>query len=69
MKKTCYALEFLAFTEDDFIEGETIKLEYYENKIAREKPKHITRKVRYDKEAGDLYIIYKNKKYFYFEFK
>ncbi len=57
------------FTSDRFIEGETVNLEVYSNLVAREKPKHIARVVKYSKEAGDLYIRYDNRKYFYSEFK
>ena len=56
-------------TKDKFIEGETIKLKVYECLKAKEKGLNITRKVRYSKEAGDLYIWFKNKRYFYSEFK
>ncbi|MGN1342054.1 MAG: hypothetical protein ACI4VL_02340 [Bacilli bacterium] len=55
-------------TYDRFIEGETITLLVYEN-IRLDDEKFIRRKVRFDNEAGDLYVVFKRKKYFYSEFK
>lgn len=69
MKKIFGNWEMFICTEDSFIEGETISLAYNECKTAKERNKHITRKVKFDKDAGDLYIIIKNKKYFASEFK
>lgn len=46
--------------KENFIENEYVTIEINNNII--------TRKVYYSKEAGDLYILYKNNKYFYSEF-
>lgn len=69
MKQIFNNYEIVISTEDSFIENRTISLTVYECKTTREKGKNITRKVRFDKDAGDLYINFKNKKYFYHEFK
>lgn len=47
-----------------WIEGAKIKVEYTQNDTV----KHTERVVRYSKQAGDLYIIIDNNKYFYCEF-
>ena len=47
-----------------WIEGETLEVEYSRNDIV----KHAKRVVRYSKDAGDLYIVIDNNKYFYHEF-
>lgn len=46
--------------EGNFIENEKVVINL-DNKVIR-------RKVYYDAQAGDLYIMYKNNKYFYYEF-
>ena len=61
--------EVVITTNDRFIEGESINIKYYECLRAREKGRSLSRKVRYDNEAGDLYIKVDGKKYFYSEFK
>lgn len=48
-----------------WIEGEKIKVEYAKNSIV----KHGERVVKYDRSAGDLYIVIDNSKYFYHEFE
>ena len=47
-----------------WIEGNEIKVEYVKNDYV----KHDKRVVRYNKAAGDLYIVIDNRKYFYCEF-
>lgn len=47
-----------------WIEGAEIKVEYVKNDYV----KHAKRVVRYSKQAGDLYIMIDNNKYFYCEF-
>lgn len=47
-----------------WIEGAEIQVEYTKNNIV----KHAKRVVRYNKTAGDLYIVIDNRKYFYCEF-
>lgn len=47
-----------------WIEGKEIKVEYVKNDYV----KHAKRVVRYNKAAGDLYIVIDNRKYFYCEF-
>lgn len=47
-----------------WVEGSKIQVEYTKNNIV----KHSERVVRYSKEAGDLYIVIDNNKYFYHEF-
>lgn len=47
-----------------WIEGNEIKVEYVKNDYV----KHAKRVVRYNKAAGDLYIVIDNRKYFYCEF-
>ena len=47
----------LMMTNDEFTEGSTISV------IVNEKP--IQRKIYFDKQAGDLYFIYRNMKYYY----
>lgn len=47
-----------------WIEGKEIKVEYVKNDYV----KHDKRVVRYNKAAGDLYIVIDNRKYFYCEF-
>lgn len=69
MKQMLNDYEIVITTEDRFIEGETITLKVFLCLKAREKGRRISRKVRYDKEAGDLYIKINGKKYFYSEFK
>lgn len=46
-------------------EGAEISVEY----VANDYIKQVTRKVQYNKAAGDLYIVLGTKKYFYYEFK
>lgn len=50
----------LKIIKGNFIEGERVTLLIGEDKIER--------KVYYSKGAGDLYVMYKNNKYFYYEF-
>ena len=47
-----------------WIEGAELQVEYTRNNIV----KSAKRVVRYNKAAGDLYIVIDNKKYFYCEF-
>ena len=47
-----------------WIEGNEIKVEYVKNDYV----KHAKRVVRYNKAAGDLYIVIDNNKYFFCEF-
>ena len=47
-----------------WVEGEKIQVEYTKNDTV----KYAARTVRYSKEAGDLYIVIDNNKYFYHEF-
>lgn len=61
--------EVVISTEDRFIEGESVNIKYYDCLTARQKGRSLSRKVRYDNEAGDLYIRVEGKKYFYSEFK
>lgn len=48
-----------------WIEGEKLKVEYVKNSIV----KHGERVVKYDRTAGDLYIMVDNGKYFLHEFE
>ena len=50
----------LKIIEGDFIEGERVTVSIGGDVI--------TRIVRWDSQAGDLSIVYKNRKYFYYEF-
>ena len=52
-------------TTGAWVEGERVKVEYERNKIV----KRGERVVRYSGEAGDLYIMINNRKYFYCEFE
>lgn len=45
-------------------EGAEVAVEYVKNEYV----KHAKRVIRYDKAAGDLYIVIDNNKYFYHEF-
>lgn len=45
-------------------EGAEVAVEYVKNNYV----KHAKRVIRYDKAAGDLYIVIDNNKYFYHEF-
>lgn len=47
-----------------WIEGNEVQVEYTKNNII----KNAKRVVRYNKAAGDLYIVIDNNKYFYHEF-
>lgn len=47
-----------------WIEGNEVQVEYVKNDYV----KHSKRVVRYNKQAGDLYIVLDNNKYFYHEF-
>jgi len=47
-----------------WIEGNEVQVEYVKNDYV----KHTKRVVRYSKQAGDLYIVLDNNKYFYCEF-
>ena len=47
-----------------WIEGNEVQVEYVKNDYV----KHAKRVVRYSKQAGDLYIVLDNNKYFYHEF-
>ena len=51
----------LKIIQGNFIENETV--------IVSIDGKEVSRKVHYSKEAGDLFIWYKNNKYFYYEFQ
>lgn len=50
----------LKILKGNFIEGERVTVSINGDII--------TRVVRYDSQAGDLSIVYKNKRYFYYEF-
>lgn len=50
----------LKLIEGSFLEGETVKVNVH--------GKTVSRKVRYDASAGDLYITCNGNKYFYYEF-
>lgn len=50
----------LEIIEGRFVEDERVMIKIND--------KRITRKVYYSTEAGDLYIVYNNNKYFYYEF-
>lgn len=69
MKLVFCNYEVVISTDDRFIEGESIDIKYYDGLTARQKGRSLSRKVRYDNEAGDLYIRVEGKKYFYSEFK
>lgn len=69
MKQIFNNWEVVIVTEDRWIEGETINLKYFPCEKVKEKGINLTRKVRFDNEAGDMFITIKNKKYFYSEFK
>lgn len=47
-----------------WIEGAEVQVDYVKNDYV----KHAKRVVRYNKQAGDLYIVIDNNKYFYHEF-
>lgn len=47
-----------------WVEGSKIQVEYTKNNTV----KYATRTVHYSKQAGDLYIVIDNNKYFYHEF-
>lgn len=47
-----------------WLEGTEVKVEYTRNNVI----KHAKRVVKYSKDAGDLYIVLDNNKYFYCEF-
>ena len=68
MKLVFNNYELTISTHDRFIENEVVDLLVYEN-IKPKEEKHVKRKVRFDNESGDLYILFKGKKYFYSEFK
>ena len=51
----------LKIIQGRFVEGETVKVSV--------DGKEISRKVHWSKKAGDLFIWYKNNKYFYYEFQ
>ena len=51
-------------TLGEWIEGAELAVEYVKNDYV----KHAKRVVRYNKAAGDLYIVIDNNKYFYYEF-
>ena len=51
----------LKILQGRFIENETVKVLI--------DGKEISRKVHWSKEAGDLFIWYKNNRYFYYEFQ
>lgn len=69
MKLVFCNYEVVISTDDRFIEGESVNIKYYDGLTARQKGRSLSRKVRYDNEAGDLYIRVEAKKYFYSEFK
>lgn len=52
-------------TLGEWIEGAELKVEYVRNDFV----KHGKRVVRYDKAAGDLFIVIDNNKYFCYEFE
>ncbi len=51
----------LKILKGNFTEGEKVTVSI--------NGKEINRKVHYSKEAGDLFIWFKNNKYFYYEFQ
>ncbi len=53
-------MTYLKIVRGNFYEGEKVKVIVNDNEIER--------KVHYSASAGDLYIVYKNNKYFYYEF-
>ena len=61
--------EVVITTDDKWIEGEYINLKLYRCLRGKEKGVSLRRKVRFHKDAGDLYIRVEGKMYFYSEFK
>lgn len=61
--------EIVLVTKDAFTEGQTITLKLFECKQRKERGRSISRKVRFDKDAKDLYIQFFGKRYFYSEFE
>lgn len=51
----------MTIIENNFIEGEYVTVIMFDKSTIR-------RKVYYDSTAGDLFIWYKGRKYFYYEF-
>ena len=69
IKLIFFNYEALISTNDNFIEGEPVNIKYYDGSTANQRPASLSRIVKYDNEAEDLYIEVKGKKYFYSEFK